>query len=220
MIPKIIHCCWFGGPKTKLAERCMASWGKFAPGWEIREWNRDSVAPLSPPPFAAEALAGGKWAFAADWLRFAALFAHGGVYLDCDVELVAPLAPGGEFIAGQWMPDGAVGLEPAVMALERGSPVAEHMVEHFRSAPFDCSRTAGERLSGVLRESRLMLEVLAPEVFCPIDVDGSMRQTERTVGIHRCAMSWCPLRRRVARWMSWHGLHPVVDFILKTRGRR
>lgn len=40
MIPKIIHYCWFGrGEKPKLAEKCIASWKKYCPDYEIIEWN-------------------------------------------------------------------------------------------------------------------------------------------------------------------------------------
>lgn len=43
MIPKVIHCFWAQGPKTKLAEKCLASWRKYAPGWEIREWDLEKI---------------------------------------------------------------------------------------------------------------------------------------------------------------------------------
>ena len=37
---KIIHYCWFGGkPLPKLAKKCIKSWKKFLPDFEIREWN-------------------------------------------------------------------------------------------------------------------------------------------------------------------------------------
>ena len=37
MIPKIIHYCWFGhGEKTELTKKCIASWCKFCPDFEIR----------------------------------------------------------------------------------------------------------------------------------------------------------------------------------------
>lgn len=43
MIPKIIHYCWFGrGEKPELAKKCIASWKKFCPDFEIREWNEDN----------------------------------------------------------------------------------------------------------------------------------------------------------------------------------
>ena len=37
-VPKIIHYCWFGGnPKPKLAEKCIKSWKKFCPDYQIIE---------------------------------------------------------------------------------------------------------------------------------------------------------------------------------------
>ncbi|MBO7361165.1 MAG: glycosyl transferase, partial [Clostridia bacterium] len=43
MIPKKIHYCWFGGkPKPKLSEKCIASWRRFCPDYEIVEWNESN----------------------------------------------------------------------------------------------------------------------------------------------------------------------------------
>ena len=43
-IPKVIHYCWFGrNPKPKLAEKCIKSWKKFCPDYEIIEWNEDNL---------------------------------------------------------------------------------------------------------------------------------------------------------------------------------
>ena len=40
MIPKIIHYCWFGrSEKPELAKKCIASWRRFCPDFEICEWN-------------------------------------------------------------------------------------------------------------------------------------------------------------------------------------
>ena len=40
MIPKIIHYCWFGGaPLPKSAQRCINSWKKHCPDFEIRRWS-------------------------------------------------------------------------------------------------------------------------------------------------------------------------------------
>ena len=218
MIPNTIHCCWLGGgPKTALAEKCRVSWRKFAPGWEIREWTAADLAALDPPPFVDEAMRRGKWAFAADWLRFAALAAEGGVYLDYDVELVRPLAVDGEFVAGQWLPGGKVGMEPAVLALEKGSAVAAAMLEAYRGASFDAVRTVGERLGEALDAKGISVKVLPPEVFCPIDVDGSLRATDATIGVHHYAMAWAGPVRRFARWLSWHGMRRVVDALLLLR---
>ena len=221
MIPKVIHCCWFSdAPKTALAEKCRASWRAFAPDYEVREWGAGDIPALDPPQFVRDALAAGKWAFAADWLRFAALHAEGGVYFDMDVELVAKLVVDGEFVAGQWTPGGSVAPEPAAMALERGSPVAAAMVGRYAADTLAAAATAGEALAAELDRSGLKVRILPPEVFCPIDVDGTMRRTDRTIGIHRCAMSWCSWRRRLARWLSWHGMRPFVDLVLRAGGRK
>ena len=43
MIPKIIHYCWFGrNPLPELAQKCIASWKKYLPDYEIKEWNEDN----------------------------------------------------------------------------------------------------------------------------------------------------------------------------------
>ena len=36
MIPKVIHYCWFGNNELPpLAKKCIASWRKFLPDYEI-----------------------------------------------------------------------------------------------------------------------------------------------------------------------------------------
>lgn len=43
MIPKKIHYIWFGGnPLPPLAERCIASWEKYMPGYEIVRWDESN----------------------------------------------------------------------------------------------------------------------------------------------------------------------------------
>ena len=50
MISKIIHYCWFGGkPLPELAQRCIASWRKYLPDYEIWEWTEEGNS-LTPNP--------------------------------------------------------------------------------------------------------------------------------------------------------------------------
>ena len=218
MIPRIIHCCWLSGKeKTPLAEKCRASWSAFAPGWEIKEWTAEDFMRMNPPPFAKGAYSAGKWAFAADYLRFAALYEDGGIYLDYDVELVAPLSISAPFVATQFLPKGGTGFEPAVIALEKGSLLAKAVMDEYSSLPFSMNLTAGEIFSSVVERGSFDIARAEREVFSPIDVDGSIRATEKTLAIHHCAMSWAPLRRRAARWMSWHGMRKLVDFLIGAR---
>lgn len=210
-----IHCCWFGdGPKDALSRRCRESWSRFAPTCDVHEWSRPALA--TAPAFVRDALKAKKWAFAADWLRFKALYENGGLYLDYDVELLAPLPDfGTNWVAGQASVDGGTVPEPAVLALEKGSPIAQAMLDYYATATFDMAQTVGD----ILRRLGLVerLTVLPAEVFCPIGLDGRMTRTERTVGVHRCAMRWAGWRRRLARWMNWHGLRPLVNAFLRIR---
>jgi len=224
MIPKTVHCCWLGGgPRDALSERCRASWAKHASGFAVREWDMRAVeaSGVAVPPFVREALAKRKWAFAADWVRFLALYLEGGVYFDYDFELLSPiddLLSGGPFVAGQWMPDGSVGLEPAIVALEKGSPLAKAMLDHYATAAFDGLTTVGEVLAEKAKAEgggeRDGLRVLSPKVFSPIDVRGVCHRTDETRGIHHYAMSWAPPGRRIAKWLAWHGMRGLVEALL------
>ena len=43
MINKVIHYCWFGrNPKSDLINRCIESWKKYCPDYEIIEWNESN----------------------------------------------------------------------------------------------------------------------------------------------------------------------------------
>lgn len=90
-IPRIIHYCWFGGkPLPEAARRCVASWRKYCPDYEIREWNEQNYD-VSRCAYMREAYKAGKWAFVSDYARIDILHQYGGVYLDTDVELLKPL---------------------------------------------------------------------------------------------------------------------------------
>ena len=42
-IPHVIHYCWFGGnPLPEQAKRCIESWKRFCPGFEIRQWDESN----------------------------------------------------------------------------------------------------------------------------------------------------------------------------------
>lgn len=98
MLPKIIHYCWIGGaPLPELAEQCIASWHKYMPEWEYREWTEASITQaLSPlkgkegcwldymPTYVKQAYEAKKYAFVSDYVRLWALEQYGGLYMDVD----------------------------------------------------------------------------------------------------------------------------------------
>ena len=93
MIPKIIHYCWFGkAPLPELALKCIASWKKYLPDYEIREWN-ESNFDIGQIPYTSQAFKKRKFAFVSDYARFKIMQEYGGIYLDTDVKLLKPLDP-------------------------------------------------------------------------------------------------------------------------------
>ncbi len=88
MIPKIIHYCWFGGnPLPELAKKCIDSWEKYCPDYEIIEWN-ESNFDVNCCDYVREAYEAKKWAFVTDYVRLKVLYEYGGIYLDTDVEII------------------------------------------------------------------------------------------------------------------------------------
>lgn len=88
MIPKKIHYCWFGrGEKPKLAKKCIASWKKYCPDYEIIEWNEDNFD-LNYNGFTRYCFDNKKWAFLSDFARLVVVAENGGLYFDTDVELL------------------------------------------------------------------------------------------------------------------------------------
>ncbi|WP_169709451.1 glycosyltransferase family 32 protein [Deferrisoma camini] len=116
MIPKIIHCCWFGGAqKGEIAMACLDSWRSFLPDYEIVEWNETNFD-IESVRYVQEAYRAKKWAFVADYVRLWALYNYGGIYLDTDVRvfrsfdsfLVHNAFTGFEYFAGRLAPVTAV----------------------------------------------------------------------------------------------------------------
>ena len=89
---KVIHYCWFGGnPLSELTKKCIATWKKYLPDFEIKEWN-ESTFDVNSCEFVKQAYEQKKWAFVADYTRFKVLEQEGGLYLDTDMEITADIA--------------------------------------------------------------------------------------------------------------------------------
>ena len=88
-IPKIIHYCWFGGkPLDELALKCIASWKKYFPNYEIIEWNEKNFD-INQLEFMKKAYEDKKWAFVSDVVRLMVIYEYGGIYFDTDVEVIS-----------------------------------------------------------------------------------------------------------------------------------
>ena len=87
-LSKVIHYCWFGeNPLPALAKKCIKSWKKYLPDYEIKEWNEKNFD-INICPFVKEAYEKKKWAFVSDYARLYALYQEGGIYFDTDMEVI------------------------------------------------------------------------------------------------------------------------------------
>ena len=206
-IPKILHYCWFGGkPNPPLAEKCIRSWRKFCPDFEIREWNESNFDLEQVPAYVRQAYEAGRWAFVTDYVRLRALTEVGGVYLDTDVEIVRPLEPflKHEAFAGF---EHLERVQTGVLACRKGFPLFQEFLAYYDTAVFrrpDGSMdttTNVEILTGICRKKGLVfndtfqvvdgLAVYPREVFCPVDYDTmKLKKTRKTVTIHWFSGSW------------------------------
>ena len=90
-IPKVIHYCWFGrNPLPESAVKCINSWKKYFPDYDIKEWNEDNFD-VNIIPYTREAYEAKKYAFVSDYARMWILYHHGGLYFDTDVEVIKPM---------------------------------------------------------------------------------------------------------------------------------
>lgn len=206
MIPKKIHYCWFGrGEKPELAKKCIESWKKYLPEYEIKEWSEDNFD-LDKYPYVREAYDSRKFAFVTDVVRLYALYKEGGVYMDTDVEVLKPLdsilgykAVSG-FESNNRIPTGLIASEQGVKII--ADLLSEYDNLHFIRKPGNFDLTTNvTRITNYLLNYGLTLNnkfqtvqeftLLPWDYLCPKSYeDGKIYKTDNTLTIHHFAGSW------------------------------
>lgn len=240
MIPKIIHYCWFGkNPLPALAIKCIASWKRYFPDYEIKEWNEDNYDVHS-IPYIHEAYEAKKYAFVSDYARFEILYKYGGLYFDTDVEVIKPLD---DIIArGSFMgceSDGEAASLPVVapglgLGVMPGHILYKELLSlystlHFQNLDGTLNlKTVVEYTTEVLSVHGLEnikdiqcisgIYIYPASYFCPISVkDGKLRITSDTRTIHHYAQSWqSPARkygRKIALWIGGENLKKALKSV-------
>ena len=215
MIPKVIHYCWFGrNPLPPLAIKCIESWKKYLPDYEIKEWNEDNFD-VNIIPYTKEAYAAKKYAFVSDYARFWILYKYGGLYFDTDVELIKPLD---EIVAkGPFMGcenevenEGATALAVAPglgLGVNPGLGLYKEMLDLYGKLHFVKDNGGLNTTTVVEYTSKLLYKfgltnksetqfvggiyIYPKEYFCPMDFHTKkLVVTPRTVSIHHYSASW------------------------------
>lgn len=70
--------------------KCIESWKKYCPDYEIIEWNEDNFD-INQNKYCKKFYDKKLWAFASDYARFFVLYNHWWVYVDTDIELLKPI---------------------------------------------------------------------------------------------------------------------------------
>lgn len=219
MIPKKIHYCWFGrGEKPKLAQKCIASWKKYCPDYELIEWNEDNFD-LDYNGYTRYCHDNKKWAFLSDFVRLVVVAEQGGIYFDTDVELLK--APDGLLRYGAFygfendanvntgQGFGAEAGHPTVLAMKaKYEEICSNADGSYPMIVCPALNTAallpfGLRLDGS-RQNVGGAEILPFDWLNPYDdPTGRMRRTSNTVSVHWYGKSWMSrgtiLRSRLTR---------------------
>lgn len=227
MIPKKIHYCWFGrNPLPESAQKCIASWRKFFPDYEIIEWNEDNFD-VDCIPYTAQAYAAKKYAFVSDYARFKILYENGGLYFDTDVEVIKSfddILDKGPFMGFEVDPNprrpyGAV--NPGVgIGAESDMELYKAILDYYSTLNFLQSDgsynmtdavvniTSREFVKAGLEDKAGIqcvsgITVYPSDYFNPLDdATGRLRKTVNTHSIHWFSKTWLnvsPWRQRLSR---------------------
>lgn len=212
MIPKIIHYCWLSkDPYPANIQKCIDSWKRVLPDYEIMLWNLDRFD-INSSIWVKEAYENKKYAFAADYIRIFALYTYGGIYLDSDVEVLKSfddLLDLPYFIGKENTPSG---IEAATIGCEKGFQLMKEMLQRYEGRHFvrangtlDCkplpfifracieSRFIYNAISDKIKfkKDEHIINVFPIDWFSPKTWDTQVLNiTENTYSIHHFAASW------------------------------
>ena len=195
-IPKVIHYCWLSGePYPELVQKCMESWKKFLPDYQFVLWNRKKIKECT-NSWIETAVAKKKWAFAADYIRLYALYNYGGIYLDCDVEVIKPFDDllNQPYFMGRESHKNVI--EAAVMGSEPHQAWMKDALDWYCAKRFDVTRLNDPVIAiPVIIKKALVsfpnVKIFAADYFSPKDNrTGKVRITPNTYTIHHFDGNW------------------------------
>lgn len=228
MIPKKIHYCWFGrNPLPESAQKCIASWRKYLPDYEIVEWNEDNFD-VNSIPYTMQAYQAKKYAFVSDYARFKILYEHGGLYFDTDVEVIRPMDDiiargpfmGFEINPCPQRPCGAVAPGLCLGAIAEMT-LYKSILDYYRTLDFinaDGSHNTTDAVVNITTRELIKvgledkagiqkvadITIYPAEYFNPFDdATGRLNKTNNTYTIHWYSKTWLnvsPMRQVLSRY--------------------
>ena len=206
-IPKVIHYCWFGkGKMPKLAKKCIKSWKKYCPGYEIVLHTEENFD-LTQNRYLNEAYNAGKWAFVSDYARLKIIYENGGIYLDTDVELIKPIDDLVNLKGFMGFDEKGIVATGLGFGAEKGNEIVLEFLKDYDDISFvlpdgrfdltpcpDRNTDALKRLGMDLKNKNqtfMDITFLPDEYLCPMDYyTGKKTITDKTYSIHHYSASW------------------------------
>lgn len=204
MIPKLIHYCWFGPQPLPAATRqYIASWRQFLPDYQIQLWNEHNFD-YQANAYTRSAYAAGKYAFVADVCRIQALYQHGGIYLDTDVQMIASFDP---FLHHHCFTGFEQGMNPytreltcnpqaGVMGCEAGSILMQDIWQQYQNLEFNPQKliTINQLFKQIYQKHGIILNDQQQEIpgyVCVYPSDYFMAKNAYTHELNRTANTVC-----------------------------
>lgn len=228
LIPKKIHYCWFSGnPMPDYLLKCIESWERLCPDYEIVRWD-ESNYDVTKNLYMKQAYEAGKWGFVPDIARLDILYNHGGIYLDTDVEMVKRpdelLYQKGFAGVEKWGNVNMGGCSGAVA----GHPMIKRMLDFRKNEKFvkeDGSMNVmtcgfyetlpfielGMKPDNTVQEIGDMT-IYSSEFFHPYDyMSCNLDRTENTFSIHHFNGGWLDAGHREERQKTSDNYHKMLD---------
>lgn len=225
-IPKIIHYCWFGGKElSNESKKCIASWKKYLPDYEIIEWNETNYC-LNTCDYVREAYQMKKWAFVSDYARFDILYKYGGLYFDTDVEIIKPLQDIIDVGPFMGMESGSIeslvnnrlgDINPGLgMGAVPGMALYEEILSGYKKRHFindngnlDINYTVCRYVTDIILKKEIIIKenkafssgimIYPKDYFCPKDYEtGYLEFSKNTHSIHHYTATWItPIQQKI-----------------------
>lgn len=216
-MPMTIYYCWFGGGElSPIAKKCLSSWEKYAPGFDVVRCD-EKMFDVESHPWTKAAYSAGKYAYVADYVRFWAIYNFGGAYMDLGSELIRDITP----LFGTSVPFSAIEEQSKtatpglVMAAKRHNPLIGEVLSEYDSMGFSDNpdflrkHTVNEVFTKLLEKHGFEREdilqkidgwtLLPSSTFNPVYGFGGYHVKKDTYSIHHYSGSWIEPKRRIKR---------------------
>ena len=232
-IPKTIHYFWFSGEKKdELTLRCIESWKRACPDYELKEWNSSNFD-VTANLFAHEAYKQRKWAYVSDYARLDTVYKYGGIYLDLDVVLYKSLDVllKNDFFVGF----GPIrDIEAAVFGAAKGCALVKEMMDIYRDMEFDMETSMrlpnlqpllldrffegkGFQINGKYQE-RDGMAIYPRDLFSAKNwFTGEYEVTDAALGIHECAGGWVGKNGKGSKQTRAEGIRKLRMIYMRQR---